>query len=303
MNTGIFITILIFMSLVKPLCVGSYNVRSLTGGKNYIYKLLNDYDIDILCIAEHRLYANELYKLNSIHSDYDTFGKSSNDLDSCNQHVKPGHCGIALLWRKCLSGRIRVVECRSDRICVIEIMKACGMISVFVIGLYLPHQTCKISDFNECIVELSTIITESSAKGEVIVIGDMNCHFGEEVGNRFWGQTTRNAKCLLNVVNANDMVIIDGDNNMCSGPKYTYTVHSIGKTYIDHCITSKNIALLTNCMVVEDALNVSDHLPIVTKIRCNVLVESQQCEPSNARVAWNKLSESDIKEKIYATTR
>ncbi len=104
MNTVILLlTVFTYMytSLAKPLCLGSYNIRSLNGSKKYVYSLLQDYDLDVLCIAEHRLYSNELYKLNSIHADYDTFGKSSSDLDNCQQHVKPGHCGIALLWRKC----------------------------------------------------------------------------------------------------------------------------------------------------------------------------------------------------------
>ncbi len=42
------------------------------------------------------------------------------------------------------------------------------------------------------------MIARLSHVGEIVIIGDTNCHFRTEYGNRFWGKsTTKNAKCLM----------------------------------------------------------------------------------------------------------
>ena len=133
------------MATDTTLSITGYNARSLSGNKLYINELLSN--SDVLCLSEHRLYENELYKLDDVNNEYESCAKASSDLCSEYQSVKPGHCGIAMLWKKSLSHRIRHVKCESDRICIIEILGACFGRSLFVFGVYLPHQACKITTF------------------------------------------------------------------------------------------------------------------------------------------------------------
>ena len=296
----LILAILLINVIMDQLCIAAFNTRSLSGNKLYVNDLLVKNDVDIMCLSEHRLYESELHKLDDINPNYNSYGKSSGDLLNCNQNKKPGHCGIALLWKNSLNNKIRTIECRSDRICVIEVLNSYFSRSVFIVGVYLPHQTCKIANFEEHLNILSDIIAQCSTNGEVIVIGDTNCHFGQDIGERFYGKTTRNAKSLYTVINAANLVILDSNRSSCKGPTYTFNVDNVGRSYIDHCFVSHLISLNAKCTILdEDVSNMSDHLPILTTIKsCNfVLSESHKQLLYKAKVAWHKLSDQEKKIK------
>ena len=282
------------------LTITAFNIKSLSNSLFYVNELLDKYNTDILCIAEHRLYNNELHKLNDINVLYETYGKASVDMSDDHQNIKPGHCGIALLWKKSLNHRIRKVTCESDRICVIEVFGACFGKSLYVIGVYLPHQTCKISDFKYHVNELSNVIAKCRITGEVIVIGDTNCHFGNEVGDRCWGKSTPNAKMLLNVTRSHGLKIIDTFSDLCTGPCYTFNVDNVGRSYIDHCIISDFVLLnVKECKIFDEEVNnCSDHLPIMIniKISSTLIQHTESDNLAKSKVAWHKISEYDLEE-------
>ena len=281
------------------LTITSWNMRSLNSAGPYAHELVKRHGTDILCISEHRLYDSELHKLHDLGLDFEVHAKASYDLKDRKQSRNVGHCGIAILWNKELSHRVRVRECNSDRICVIEVIRAFEDRSLFIFGVYLPHQQCKISSFSEHLQILMQTVAKCKVDGEVIVIGDMNCHFGKELGPRFNGKTTPNAKLLLNATVAEGFEIVDSDPKICSGPSYTFHAEGIGTSYIDHCIASCIASLhIKQCTVIDDDfLNMSDHLPI----SATVLVDSDKndtddvlIEQSSA-VAWNKINADQIK--------
>ena len=278
----------------NALTITGFNMRSLNSSKPYLCHLLRK--SDIVFMAEHRLYGNELYKLHDIDESFDVCAKASGDLDHANQNTRAGHCGIALLWRKNLSHYVKIVACKSDRICVIEVAEACYGKSLFVIGVYLPHQTCTISSFQDEIRALSDLIARVQHQGEIVIIGDTNCHFGTEYGNRGWGKTTKNAKSLMNLVEACDLKLYDLDDAFCSGPNYSFHVERVGTSYIDHCIVSQMLMCnITECKVIdEDHLNMSDHLPIVLKVNTCRLQKGDVYIKEN--IAWHKISSDQIKE-------
>ena len=41
---------------------------------------------------------------------------------------------------------------------------------------------------------LNDVIIKCKIYGEVLIIGDCNCHFGHALGSRFYGGTTRKQK-------------------------------------------------------------------------------------------------------------
>ena len=138
----------VMVNTIDSLTITSWNMRSLNRAGPYIHELVNKYGSDILCLSEHRLYKSELHKLHQIGINFEVHAKASHDLLDNNQSKKPGHCGIAMFWKSSLAHRIRVISCNSDRICVIEVIGAYATGSLFVIGVYLPHQQCQISNFN-----------------------------------------------------------------------------------------------------------------------------------------------------------
>ena len=224
----------ISFSDVNNISIAGFNVRSLNSSKPYLKNIFDR--SDIVCIQEHRLYENELYKLNDVHMNFNVIGKASKDLSSEHQSSKPGHCGIAMFWRKNISHSVKNVECDSDRILAIEITRLYNDKSLFVIGVYLPHRACKISSFENEVTMLADLVARVKHRGEIVIIGDMNCHFGDECGSRCWGKSTRNANTLMKIFDRCDLKVIDLDGDVCTGPNFTFHVDGVGTSYIDHCV-------------------------------------------------------------------
>ena len=302
---NITISILLTLILVaatmamEEITITSWNMRSMTCAGPYLHELVNKCNSDIICLAEHRLYDSELHKLNDIGLNYEYHAKASYDLMDYQQSMKVGHCGTAILWSKAIANRVRVVDCSSDRICIIELIGAFNDRSLFVVGVYLPHQQCLISSFKEQLDILAEAIDKCSIKGEVIVLGDMNCNFGVDVGERFIGRRTKNAKSLLQIIDSTGLEIIDSSNDKCSGPCYTFHVEGVGTSYIDHCLATSMAAMNTRCEVLEDGpLNTSDHLAITAKLQIGRLHNpAESNDITLQRVAWKKLSDEQIHSK------
>ena len=142
-------------------------------------------------------------------------------------------------------------------------------------------------------------IEQCKTKGEVVIIGDINCHFGTDIDSRFWGKSTPNAKKMLQEIYKQNLAVVDGQ-HMCDGPNYTFHVEGVGTSYVDHCIASPGaLSCINKCSVLEDCIiNTSDHLPITITITASIT----ECETSSkqCRIAWHKLTEHEIVEK-YTT--
>ena len=283
------------MANTSKISIASWNVRSINSAGPYMDKLTSDYGADILCISEHRLYQDELYKLGTIVPNYEVHAKASNDLSSAKMTCQPGHCGVAIMWSKVLSNRIKIIECDSDRICGIEIADAIAGRSLFIINVYLPHQACKIANFQSHVTILCDLIIRCKDIGEVVIIGDTNCHFGADVGERFSGRSTKNAAYLLNAIDMCGLDILDSMYDMCKGPNYTFNVEGVGSSYIDHCFTSSLVTCISSCQILEDCiLNTSDHLPLIVVVEITKGVVHESIPQS--RVAWKKLSKEQIQD-------
>ena len=135
-------------------------------------------------------------------------------------------------------------------------------------------------------------------EGEVIIMGDMNCHFGSELGNRFNGRSSRNAKLMYDILNVCNLDIVDSNSPLCTGPNHTFKVEGIGSSYVDHCIASSFVtANVKKCIVHEESItNLSDHLPITVSLAIDTCKGSHENNIQMKCVAWNKLSTDQIKE-------
>ena len=132
--------------------------------------------------------------------------------------------------------------------------------------------------------------------GEVLIIGDFNCHFGPEHGSRFWGKATQHAKSVINMIDRHGLCIIDGDKTMCEGPNYTFNVDGVGCSYIDHCIVSQTLLThILHCQILPDnLLNTSDHLAMTVQLKVESIPARQKVS-HNSKIAWKKISPDEIK--------
>lgn len=270
--------------------VCAWNCRGIKSSFQYIRKLMDK--ADIIALSEHKLYEKELRLLSDISDDFVAFGRASNDLQMYKHGQVPGHCGVALLWRKAIASNIKAMpNLGTDRICVLKMCTAGNVLgNLYIISVYLPHSQCVIANYQYQIDALQTAVDVCSRDGRLLVIGDWNAHFGIDYGGRAWGNTSPNGRSAGRFASDNDMCIIDSASS-CEGPSYTmsYCNENGTSSYIDHCFVSK---LLVNscikCSVMEEETeNTSDHLPLYVEVSFTHSVHS--FKPCRSRTSWEKI--------------
>ena len=282
-------------SSTNNLRITAWNMRGFYVALPYLYDLLEL--SDVVFVSEHHLYQNELYKLDNVHADFDVISDSSSATNNEHFTYRFGNGGIAMFFRKSISQYVCPIRTHvNDRVCGLKVIVP-GCKVLYIIGVYLPQQRCTISSFDEHLDNLQILIDASQVDGEIIILGDTNCHLGAEVGPRGWGDTTQNAKKLVNMMKRSSLTPVDML-SACSGPNYTYYVEHIGRSYIDHIIISCTLhSAIKSCNVFPDCVkNSSDHLPV----HVTLAYKKKECHKSAAKIArlqWDKITPEDIKSK------
>ena len=165
--------------------------------------------------------------------------------------------------------------------------------------MYLPQQACRNTSFEAHIEVLNKHIRDLKEKGHILVIGDMNCHYGAEIGVRGWGKSTANAMKLYDMICEQTLMLLD-ITAFGTGPAYSFHVEGVGTSYVDHCIISEElIPYLSYCKIHNEHFsNMSDHLPISVSLQ-NVILPVIPGS-INKRVAWRKIPQNTILEKYTA---
>jgi hypothetical protein len=269
-------------------------MRTLSSAAPYLAELSTVRNI--IVASEHRLFECELNKLHAKLPGYGIHSKASNDLSNDDHGMKPGHCGIFVAWKDKLNHIVKEVDVDSDRICAIQLVGiGQNKANMYVIGVYLPHQQCKIANFDDHLDVLEHLVEQCMCDGEVVILGDYNCHFGCDIGTRYWGSTSQNARQLYKMFQRKSLFLLDKDVNACSGPSYTFKVDGVGESYIDNiAVTYPLIKYIVKCQVLDDCIeNTSDHLPMFVNINASGIPEvTKAC--SNSKIAWHKLTQNYI---------
>ena len=282
-DTTIYRTLLLFMHcstnlkllLIVCLCLSmlnecekttircaAWNMQSLSGGLAYLSDLLvlND----IVAISEHGAFNCKLWKLKQINNEFHVLAKSCGKLNDADCNIKLGHSGVALFWRASLDQYVKPLnDVSSDRICAIELcLPHCQRI--VIASVYLPHRTSKVANYTDELKVLENLVDQAKQNGEIIILGDLNAHFGYEFGDRCWGDTSHTGHEFSRFAVRNNLEVRDiGPESR--GPVYTFRSHVHGgMSYIDHCVISKELlCCVTKCWVYDDCIvNSSDHLPV-----------------------------------------
>ena len=282
------------MNVHKNLSLATWNVHcELDVSKTYLNHLSSK--ASIIAIQEHGLFNCELPKLRTILKGYDGFGKSSTRLCDDEMGKRRGIGGCGLLWNKDLGFKVkRHLKEGSDRICMIELSLNSG--SLFIICVYMPHQTCQIASYEEELNILRNILERYHPKGPCIILGDWNINFGVEFGFRCSGNTTIRANTLMNMLRMYGLLLVD-ISLKGKGEAYTFK-GGHGTSYLDHIVIPVEFYdQVTECVVLPDCIeNTSDHLAVVMSTLLNVQDKNPLASGYTKRVAWNKMSEEDILE-------
>ena len=176
---------------------------------------------------------------------------------------------------------------------------------LFVLGVYLPSSNAKLEEFQEYFDHLWALYDSLSARGYVLILGDLNGDLGNSLGDKGSYEPNQRGLKLLDLVDFFNLCPVNLLGS-CSGPL---------ESYISHCgryRSTVDYILLPNCLLhnIVSAKtfdphvdNTSDHLPIEVclsypdKSVDNATENNIDISESKPKVRWYKFSSDEVNEK------
>ena len=278
----------------KHLRISNWNSRGFSAAIPYLRELLDASDIVTVC--EHWLHKNQLFKLSDVNNEFLCHGRSSKAASDENFGIRRGSGGVAIYWRKNLSGISPLLNIDHDRVCGIRMQTANNAV-INVLSVYMPAAG-SVEGLAPVLDELSCII-ESLDEGSInIITGDLNGDIGAEGGPRSSRPPTRAGKAVLNFLRKYEYVAANLLER-ASGSLPTFTCHN-GSSTIDYVLVPKAyIDNVISCYTEADhVLNTSDHYPIKTTLCINNFAGYTELTKGNKSIRWDKVTPEQVKE-IY----
>ena len=222
--------------------------------------------------------------------------RSSRHSGSENFGVRRGQGGVAILWRKNLSGVSPITDIVHDRVCGIRIQTSSKRV-INIYSVYLPSQGSS-DDFNIAVDEIAEIINSRENNSLCIVCGDFNGDVGHLGGRRSNRKPTRQGSIVNKFFKVFSLFPANLDLSAI-GPVTTFKggmgISTIDYIAIPECLRSH----LIRCEVLkDDILNTSDHYSVHTSLNIQCLPRMVKCNPSSSRVKWNKPNVIDIYQEL-----
>jgi len=249
------------IAINKSIRICSYNMHGFNNGISTVQDLCLSYDIILL--QEHWLLKANLNKIVDINSNFQAFSLSSmNDKAATGILVGRPFGGVAVLWRKTLSGCIKILESDDNEGKYFSFkLTGCGRQDIIITCVYFPCVTTS----RDYIIASSAItshienILTNYADALHMVADDFNfvCNDGNLGYNLF-----RDIMTDYNLVSCDDKI-----NNKAI--LYTYIHESLGhRSWLDHFFVSKDLYdSVFNCNIIDSGGNLSDHLPISCELK------------------------------------
>jgi exonuclease III len=241
------------MEALNNLSIVTYNMHGYNQGCELINTWCNQPKpllFDCIFLQEHWLNTESLYKLNTLSTEYTSFGVSgmASELNSNILKGRP-YGGVAILVNNRLIRMCEVLTV-SERLVGIKIGE------LVLVNVYFPTTSKK--DYKDIALELLSQLELLLDQYDldtckVIIGGDFNCNLGVAS----WSSDTINGlMSKFNLLLSNDIVPTDMD--------YTYEHESLGQfAYLDYFILSRSISndVVDLCIRLDEP-NLSDHLPV-----------------------------------------
>ena len=272
----------------------SWNVRGIMSSAYSLSCLLDENDIDIALLSEHKLFNYSSEFLKSINTKYD-YVSVEQSYDNPYSKAKCGQGGVAIMFKKSLSGRIAHIDhIKNERILGIELKPTEKEYeSVYVFSIYLPAQN-NITDYRDTISELEAISSFYLKEGNLVVGGDCNAQI---LSSRVTHGSLYKSRAFTDFLNSLNLISVNMS-NIKNGPDYTFCPN---KTMLDHILINEGyFSEVIQCYILtEDKILTSDHLPIVIRLTANYRNDTP--EPENKLIhekciSWHKITSNHIEQ-------
>jgi hypothetical protein len=194
-----------------------------------------------------------------------------------------GYGGVAILWKKELDSLITSLKIGNERIQCVETE---GNPNTLIVSLYLPCKSSNnhFSELCECIDLLHEILETYESTHHIIIGGDFN----------------ENILSIKHSNRKNYITTFMNDHQLLSKDIGTTYIHPSGNasSAIDYILYDKNNKdNILNINWLESTTNVSDHIPVLLKLRqsrTSKCIQTPSTVNSN-KINWNKIDKEKYK--------
>ena len=262
------VTRMIFLIFIM-LQISTYNCQSSKRNAGGIHKVCET--SDIVFLQEHWLFPSDIPSLNSIHSDFISFGVSSMDPSASLMAGRP-FGGVAVLWRNALAPHVKPIVYDDDRIIGLE----CNLdgTKMLLVGVYLPCNThLNFDKFVHYLAKVKTIIDDFDSPF-VCILGDFNADIVK---------ATEFGKELESFCKDSQLSIVDVMHLPRNSTSHMNDGHGT-ESWLDHIVCTRGFMDLISGVGIDRSVMCSDHFPMFIKI------DTQNCD-INSEVSGAGLGE------------
>ena len=261
----------------------SFNMHGFNNGVSMTNLLCNNHDL--IFLQEHWLIADDLSKLNSINSNFCSFGLSSmNHKIASDILVGRPFGGVAVLWKKSLSCRIKILDCDYANGRYFSVSISENSADYIFTCVYFPCSSNRTK--NEYVVIASEIIAHidmilsNYPLAAHFIIGDFNFECADgNIGYDLF-------KYLLS-----DFGLVCCDYMNVNSINYTYCHESLGHfSWLDHIFVSSNIKpYVSQFQIIDSGACLSDHSPVSCTVQTQLSVNKCNFKPKRLfKARWDR---------------
>ena len=228
--------------------IASWNATGIMSSASYANDFLKREVFIFLGCHQHNLHF-----LQAIHSNYNCFGVSDNDLKTPSNR-KVGKGGVALLWHRSLDHQVSPLDIDSDRICGVQ-YRVSQSLHFYILQVYAPSSNHPIQEFRDFIDYLYIIISTYWQNGVVVMMGDFNAHLQGKV---FIKTTDDRGRYLSDMMESFNLVSLDSLPS-CSGTFASFVSYDDAyASLIDHVLLPvERLDTVISCKILSCAKRIS----------------------------------------------
>ena len=138
-------------------------------------KLLDQQNVDIAFITEHKLFQHSKYFMNTVNSIYSNITVCDSNTEVYGK-LRCGKGGVSIMYKNALEFAIReMAEVTYDRIAGVEIFPNSNTSTrLYVFCVYMPSANYSIDVYLDYLNTLYALYNSYSEVGTVVFLGDMN---------------------------------------------------------------------------------------------------------------------------------
>ena len=267
----------------SKLRICSLNMHGFNNGFSMANLLCDSHDIILL--QETWLQSCDLDKLNSIHSEFSSFGLSSM-VNKCASNIITGRPfgGVAIIWRKNLSSCLKILDYDSSDGRYLSIRINQNTVDYVITCVYFPcissnSKNDYIVSASQIIAHIESMLSNFPMAGHVVA-GDYN--FECINGNIGF-------ELFKNTISTFGLICCDSLN--ASHINSTYHHDTLGHaSWLDHVFISGNIKQsLVEFNIIDSGACLSDHFPISSALLTNLTVDNSVIKVKHAyKCRWDK---------------